>query len=198
MQVSPHWASWLLMKRIRTIMIVNVAVAVLMGILAPMRRAISWNGSLIAELILFLLVVSAVGAIITVPLVLVQIYLYPKKHGLWYAWEKRSHGQVRDVGQLPAHLRYPPSPEMASLRTHWQRTLSRKTTRTRLFEGMAATESVSRAALLLTVAENMDRSGKKEAARTCYRQIIDRFAATPEAQEAERRIEAIVRDDRTD
>jgi hypothetical protein len=187
-----NWAGWFLPKRLRTIMIVNLAVAVLMGILMPARPAIARNGSVIANTILLLLGASVIGAVLTVPMVLVQMYLYPKKRGLWHVWENGPNRRSGVDGGLPAHVRYPRSPEATSLRSHWQRVLSAKTPRTQLFEAAPATESVSRAALLLTVAQQMETSGKKEAARTCFRQIIDRFAATPEAHEAARRIDALV------
>jgi hypothetical protein len=191
MEVSRHWSSWLLPKRLRTIMIVTVVVAVLMGILIPLRPAIARNASSVAGTIVYLLVVSPIGAIVIALPVLVQMYLYPKKQGLWYAWKTRSQRPARSGVQFPAHVRYPRSPETALLRSQWQRVLSQRTPRTRLFEGVRSTDAVSRAALMLTVGARLEAAGKKEAARTCYEQIIDRFANTLEAHEAAARIEAL-------
>jgi hypothetical protein len=192
MDLHHSWARWFLPKRLRTIMIVNLAVAILMGVVMAARPAIARNGSAIANMMLLLLAVSILGAILTLPMAVVQMYLYPKKRGLWYTWENApKHPAGLDDG-VPRHVRYPRSAEATWLRSHWQRVLSVKTPRTRLFENAPARESVSRAALLLTVAHQMEASGKKDAARECYRQIIDRFAATPEAHEAARRMDGTV------
>jgi hypothetical protein len=191
MNASPRQAMWLFPRRLRTIMIVNVVVAVFMVTLIWLNGGAGGRGSLIMSTIMLLLALSVIGAIITLPMVLVQMYLYPKKHGLWYAWENRSQRGLDAGPQVPAHILYPRSAAAAALRSQWERLLSTKTVRTRLFEGGPATDSVSRAALLLTVAEQMEQAGKKEAARTCYRQIIDRFGATREAEEAAQRVDAL-------
>jgi hypothetical protein len=197
MQLSRQRARSFLPQRLRTIMIANLGVAMLMGILMPMRGAFATNASLIANTILLLLSVSIIGAVLTVPMILVQMYLYPKNLGLWYSWQHGPRRREYAGGDAPAHVRYPRSAEAASLRAEWKRVLSEKKTRTRLFEGAPVAGSVSRAALLMTVAARLEESGKREAARTCYRQIIDRFGAAPEAPEAARRIESIAREEHT-
>ena len=48
-------------------------------------------------------------------------------------------------------------------------------------------------ALLLNVAVKLEGSGKREAAETCYRQIVERFAGSPPAREAAQRLASITR-----
>ena len=101
MHASQRRAMSLMPRRLRTIMIVNVVVAVFMVILTWLNAGVGGRGNLIASTILLLLALSAIGAIITVPMVLVQIYLYPKNHGLWYAWENRSERGLYASTQVP-------------------------------------------------------------------------------------------------
>lgn len=71
------------------------------------------------------------------------------------------------------------------------RPLADGTHRTRLFEEADDPESVSRPALLLKVAHDFERSGKRGAAERCYQQIIQRFAGSGEAESARRRLSSL-------
>jgi hypothetical protein len=156
-----------------------------------MRGAAERLSYVLTAIVTTFLVVSILTIVIVVPLVLVQLYLYPRKQGVWYQWKHGARRPARDSGVLPAHRRYPGSAADFALRTSWEKTMSKQASRTRLFEAESAAESVSRPAILLTVAGRLERSGKKAAARTCYRQILERFGETKEAGNAELRLDSL-------
>ena len=60
--------------------------------------------------------------------------------------------------------------------------------RTQLFEHDDTAEAVSRPALLMSVAEEFEQSGKRQAAKRCYVQITQRFPESPQAREAAGRL----------
>jgi hypothetical protein len=137
-----------------------------------------------------LLVVLSILVVVVVPVVLLESYLYHKGKGVFYEW---THGTRRRRRARPAEraLEPDPSPEKAALRrTYGVEWSSRARLRSRLFQEAPPSETVSRAAILLTVAEQMEQSGRPDAARECYRQILRRFSHTQEARQAEERLGA--------
>jgi hypothetical protein len=180
------WMRIVIPSRLRTFMVVNCVVAILMSTLVLMRGSISpqmmWVIQSLVAIALSLFLIG-IG-----PVIMVQAYLYPKQCGVWYAWRHRKDRPRRDSDPTPAHLRHPPTLEALSLRSRFQRVLATKRARTRLFEEAAPTYAPTRAALMLNVADELELAGKKDSARTCYRQIVERFAGSPAAIEAAARL----------
>jgi hypothetical protein len=138
-----------------------------------------------------LLAVSAVLvllAVIGLPLLWVEQYLYSKQKGFWYARQMGvSRRRPRPLAAQPP--REPLSRELALLREAFgAKWLTRRRLQASLFGAAPRAEPVSRASLLLNVAENLERSGKREAARRCYRQIVQQFSDTEEARQAAERL----------
>jgi hypothetical protein len=175
-------------QRLRTYLIVNVVIAILMGIVLAVRTELRTGRYLLIDVGLILLFSSALAALTFGQLALVEIYLYRKRKGMWYDWKNGPRRQHPDRVSDPHEV------------AHWKNEarrarLSRQDPppadgrdRTRLFEAADPTEKVSRASLLLKIADKLERSGKREAAEECYRQIVQRFADSPEAAHAAQRL----------
>ncbi len=106
------WAGirWLIPSRLRTFMIVNLVVAIVMGVLVPMRPVIAKYSSGLAYLSLVLLSFSVAAILVVGPWALVQAYLYPKKCGVWYAWR---NGTKRPETRIEIGARAPRAPTLA-------------------------------------------------------------------------------------
>jgi hypothetical protein len=136
------------------------------------------------------LVLALLAAVTIGPLALVQLYLYPKKQGLWYRWV---HGHRRRPDEFvftASEVRYRKLVAAASAPNARDDAL-RSRSRTALFETTAESAPVSRATLLFTVANKLESSGKKEAAQECYKQIVERFAGSAEARDATERLRSM-------
>ena len=148
-------------------MIVNVLVAIAMAAFVTLPGVF---------------ILAVVGILVCWPLVVVETYLYRKKKGVYYQWKEAPQRPPRDL--VPRHRirRYAQTAEAE--------TAQKSRARTRLFESSSATAPVSRASLLLTVGDELAEAGKNEAAQKCYRQILERFAGTPEAEQASRHLKS--------
>jgi hypothetical protein len=169
----------MLPKRIRTYLIVNIVIAILLVVFMAMRASIA--------LLLFIV------ALMVVPLVLVEIYLYPKKKGIWYDLKHGTRHREPDFAALPGELVRRKSEALRARLARGEEPISSGEDRTKLFESSPGEGPVSRAALQLNVAVTLERSGKREAAERSYRQIIERFADSPPAREAAQRLASMAR-----
>jgi len=169
-------------------MIVNVLVAMVMALFLNFKKQIITGAYFLVDIAQIVLVLALVGIVVCGPLVLVEIYLYRKKKGVFFQWTAGPARPPRDIVTRHAFRRYP--------RTLEAGTADQNRVRTQLFESSSATDPVSRAALLLTVGDKLAEAGKKEAAQRCYRQILERFAGTPEAQDAAQRLKSSARSGR--
>jgi hypothetical protein len=168
-------------SRIRTIMIVTASVALILSLGRSVFTYLYFHRDVILlamGLFLFL------GVVVIVPLVWIEAYLYQKKKGVLYQWRNPPRAR-RPISAAelasPARL----SAEAAALRKAYGEGWSfRKRQRSRLFETATQSDNVSRATLLLTVAEKLERKGRRDAAMGCYRQIVQRFPETDQARDA--------------
>jgi hypothetical protein len=170
----------LIPTRIRTLMILNVVVALAMVVFLNFATQIGAGANSLVAIAQIVFVLSLLGVVLFAPLVLVEIYLYKRKKGVFFQWTVSPARPPRDV--IPKHRirRYP--------RTAKAETAHNTRARTQLFESSSVAAPVSRASLLLNVGDELAEAGKKEAAQKCYRQILERFAGTPEAQAASRHL----------
>jgi hypothetical protein len=173
----------LIPSRIRTIMVANVPVALALVLFINFKTQVINVAYRFADASWLVLVYALFAILMTAPVALVEVYLYRKKKGVVY-----------DLIIAPPRRRREPVPRLGGRR--YPRTSQSESTtpsrpRTRLFESSSATESVSRPALLLSVGDKLARSGKNEAARRCYQQIIERFAGAREAQDASMRLKSL-------
>ena len=177
-------------QRIRTYLICNLALAVLMAVVLAVRTELRSGHFLIIDifLIIFYAVVLASGTV--GPFALIEIYLYRQKKGIWYEWKNQTRRPPRDQATSAAQLQHWKSEAHRVRLAQGSEPARSQSNRTRLFEPNDATDPVSRAALLMIVADKLERSGKREAAERCYVQITERFADSPEACEAARRLSA--------
>ena len=178
----------LIPSRIRTLMIVNVLVALAMALFLNFKKQIITGAYLLVDIAQIVLVLALLGIVVTVPLVLVEFYLYRKKKGVLYQWTAAPARPPRDIVTSRRFRRYPRTLEAGAA--------DNNRVRTQLFESSSATDPVSRAALLLTVGDKLAEAGRKEAAHRCYRQILERFAGTAEAQDAAQRLKSPARSGR--
>jgi hypothetical protein len=169
-------------SRIRTFMVANVVVAIVMVLFLNFKSEFLTGAEFLVGVARVVLILAVLGTMIAGPLIVVEVYLYRMKKGVFFQWTAASPPPPRDIIARPRISRYPrPAAEDLVPDTR---------VRTRLFESDSATDTVSRAALLLTVGNKLAVEGKKKAAERCYRQILERFADTPEALEASRLLES--------
>jgi hypothetical protein len=133
---------------------------------------------------------SVLGSLIVGPFALIEIYLYRQKKGVWYEWKNQTRRPLRDLAMSPEERQHWKSEAYRARLAQSGEPSQNHGDRTRLFEPTNAPDPVSRAALLMTVADTLERSGKREAAERCYLQITERFANSPQAEEAGRRLAA--------
>jgi hypothetical protein len=172
----------LIPSRIRTLMIANVVVALAMALFLNFKTQIVTSAYLLVGIAQIILVLAVLGIMVTAPLALVEFYLYRKKKGVLFQLTAAPPRPPREIVTRPRIRSYSRNLEAESA--------DKNRVRTQLFESSSATDPVSRAALLLTVGDKLAQAGKKEAAQRCYRQILERFGGTPEAQDAARRLQS--------
>jgi hypothetical protein len=178
----------ILPQRLRTYLLVNVVIAILMGVVLAVRTELRSGRFFFIDIILILAFASALAALTVGPLALVEIYLYRKNKGVSYDWITRFRRPRGDRVIDPCEIRYRKTEARRVRIARGDPPPADGRDRTRLFEATDSTGTVSRASLLLTVADNLERTGKKEAAGRCYRQIVQRFADSPEAEHAAQRL----------
>jgi hypothetical protein len=176
-------------RRLRTYLIVNAVMAILMVFVMALRTELRTGRYLFIDIGLILVYSSVLAALVVGPFALVEIYLYRKKKGIWYEWKTGTRRPPHAFATNPDELRHWKLEAYRARLSRGDLASTRKRERTRLFEAKSQSDPISRAALLLRVADKLELSGKREAARRCYRQIIQRFADSPQARDAARRLE---------
>lgn len=180
-------------KRIRTYLILNVASAFLLVVIMAVRPHLKSGRHLIADLMMVFAFLVFFATIVVLPLVLVEIYLYRKKKGVWYDMKQEPRRPAPDFAAPLGELDRRKNEAFRGRLARGEELITSGEDRTQLFESKPGDGSVSRAALLLNVAVKLEGSGKREAAETCYRQIVERFAGSPPAREAAQRLASITR-----
>jgi len=178
----------MLPQKIRTYLIVNIVTAILMGIVMAARTGLRTGRYLVIDIGLMLFFSSALAAVCIGPFALVEMYLYRKGKGIWYQWQRAGTPVPQYSAATAEELRQRKSEAIHLRLKRGDEPPARGTARTQLFESITQSQTVSRAALLLTMADKLEQSGKKEAAERCYRQIMQRFPDSPQAVEAGRRL----------
>jgi hypothetical protein len=178
----------LLPQRIRTYVILNVAMALLMAVVMGVRTELRSGRFLFIDIFLIIFYASVLASVFVGPFALIEIYLYRMKKGVWYEWKNQTRPPLHDLAMSPEERRHWKSEALRTRLARGAQPTQRDSDRTRLFEPITMADSVSRAALLMTVADKLERSGKREAAERCYVQITERFADSPQAEAAGRRL----------
>ena len=80
----------MLPKHIRTYMILELSIAVLMAVVLAVRAELHAREFLLIDYLLFCFYTLALAAIFFGPLGIVECYLYRQKKGVWYAWKTRN------------------------------------------------------------------------------------------------------------
>jgi hypothetical protein len=180
----------MLPQRIRTYLYFNLALAVLMAVVMAVRTELRSGHFLFVDIFLIIFYASVLASLTLGPFALIEMYLYGRKKGVWYEWKNQTRRPLSDLAMSPEERRHWKSEAyLARLALSGEPTQNHRN-RTALFERNHSVDPVSRAALIMTVADTLERSGKREAAERCYVQITERFAGSPEAPEAERRLSA--------
>jgi hypothetical protein len=175
-------------RSIRTYLTVNLALAVLMAIVMAVRSELRSGRFLFIDIFLIIFYALVLASLTVGPFALIEIYLYRKKKGVWYEWKNGTRRQPHELAANAAELQHWKSEAFRARLARGAEPSQSGRDRTRLFEPNDAADPVSRAALLMTVADKLERSGKREAAERCYLQITQRFAGSPQAQEAAQRL----------
>jgi hypothetical protein len=175
-------------RSIRTYLTVNLALAVLMAIVMAVRSELRSGRFLFIDIFLIIFYALVLALLAVGPFALIEIYLYRKKKGVWYEWKNGTRRQPHELSANAAELQHWKSEAIRARLARGAEPSQSGSNRTRLFEPNDAADPVSRAALLMTVADKLERSGKREAAERCYLQITQRFADSPQAQEAAQRL----------
>ena len=163
--------------RIRDLMIVNAVLAIVLAAAIALKS--------------FAPMIAGVVVVVVLPLALVESYLYRKKKGTWHRWRH----PVKPRPHYAATISPPPYPRIEPF--PWAGGSlpgdppSPARSRTRLFESGDASDPVSRASILLKVANRLETSGSVGAAVKIYQQVIDEFADAPEALNAAQRLQSI-------
>ncbi len=177
-------------QRIGTYLYVNLALAVLMAVVMAGRTELRSGRFLFVDIFLIIFYASVLASLTVGPFALIEIYLYRKKKGVWYEWKNSTRLPHRNLAMSPEERQHWKSEAYRTRLARGTEPALSHTKRTRLFEPNDAADPVSRAALLMTVADKLERTGKREAAERCYLQITQRFTDSPQAEEAGRRLAA--------
>jgi hypothetical protein len=180
-------------KRIRTYLILNIVFALIMVVVMAMRTDLRTGRHLVLNVVSIIFLSSFLAALAALPLALVEIYLYPKKKGVWYDLKRGPRRPAPDFAADRGELVRRKSEALKARLARGEEPKMRREVRSNLFESSSGEGPVSRAALQLNVAVRLERSGKREAAERSYRQIIERFADSPPAREAAQRLASMAR-----
>jgi hypothetical protein len=161
-----------------------------MAVVMIVRTELKSGKFFLIDYLLFSFYTLILAVIFFGPLGIVETYLYRQKKGVWYAWKTRTRnrGHARERN-LDERRRWKNAAVLARLSRSSQPE-DEPRNRTSLFPTETSGDAVSRAALLMRVADRFERSGKREAADRCYREIAERFGNSPQAGEAARRLSA--------
>jgi hypothetical protein len=161
-----------------------------MAVVMAVRTNLRSGRFLFVDTFLIIFYASVLASLTVGPFALIEIYLYRQKKGLWYEWKNQTRPTRRDLAMSPEERQHWKSEACRARLAQDGEPTQNHSNRTRLFEPNNAADPVSRAALLMTVADTLERSGKREAAERCYLQITQRFGDSPQAEEAGRRLAA--------
>jgi hypothetical protein len=175
-------------RRIRSYLTVNLALAVLMAIVMAVRSELKGGRFLVIDYLLFCFYILTLAVIFFGPLGVVESYLYSQKKGTWYAWKHRTNSRRRDRARNLEERRAWKNEAIRARLFRGDVFHDNSANRQRLFASSTPADATSRPAILMTVAERFEREGKREAAERCYLTITERFADSPQAVEAARRL----------
>jgi hypothetical protein len=175
-------------RHIRTYLTFNLVMAVLMAVVMVVRTELKSGKFLLIDYLLFSFYTLILAVIFFGPLGIVETYLYRQKKGVWYAWKTRTRNRRLDRERNLDERRYWKNAAVLARLSRSDKPEDEPRDRTSLFPTESSGDTVSRAALLMRVADRFERSGKREAADRCYLEISERFASSPEAAEAARRL----------
>ncbi len=175
-------------KHIRTYLTVNLALAVFMAVVMAVRAELRTGRHILIDGFLIIFYSTVLASLFFGPFAIVEIYLYRRKKGTWYEWKHQTRARRSDRSMSPDERWYWRS-EAYRVRTALAPKLrAERRPRTQLFQEQDPVDAVSRPAILMTVADRFERSGKREAAERCYVQVVERFPDSPQAKEAARRL----------
>jgi hypothetical protein len=174
-------------RHLRTYLTFNLVLAVVMAVVLAVRMELKTGRYAVIDFLLFGFYILILCSIFFGPLGIVEIYLYRRQKGVWDAWRTRSRvDRVRS--RSIEERRYWKNAAILARLSRKHKPVDSEISRTGLFARSVNDESVSRAALLMKVADAFERSGKREAADRCYLEIAQRFTCAPEVSEAARRL----------
>jgi hypothetical protein len=174
-------------RRIRSYLTFNLVIAVIMAIVMAVRAELKTGHFLLVDFLLFAFYSVVLSSLFFGPLGIVELYLYRQKKGVWYEWKNRTRHSRRDRAIDLEERRHWKNEAVRTRLSRGDLLEDGTTDRTGLFASGTA-DAVSRPALLMTVADRFEREGKREAAERCYLQITQRFANSPQAAVATRRL----------
>ena len=178
-------------QRIRSYLTLNLSLAVVMAVVMAVRAELTTGRFLVIDFLLFAFYSLVLSSVFFGPFGVIEVYLYRRKKGAWYEWKNRTRQGRGDRAMNLAERSYWKSEAFRARLSRGNHPRAEDLrNRTRLFETGDPADPVSRAALLMNVADKLERSGKREAAERCYVEITERFADSPQAAEAARRISA--------
>ena len=183
--------SVMLPRRLRTYLTINLVFAVAYAVALAILSELRTGHYLLIDIGMLLFAVAMVALVTLGPILLTEAWLWSREQGFWYNWKNRKIN--RKKASYPSHYelrRHQRDAYVARMRRGGA-PVADGTHRTRLFQEANDPESVSRPALLLKVAYNFERSGKRGAAARCYRQVVQRFAGSREAEAARHRLASL-------
>jgi hypothetical protein len=175
-------------RRIRSYLAVNLVLAVVMAIVMVVRAELKTGRFTVIDFLLFSFYSAVLTSLFFGPLGIVEIYLYHRKKGVWYEWKNRTRHPRRDRALNQEERRYWKNEAVFARLCRGDAADDGSAIRSSLFASSTAADAASRPAILMTVAERFERAGKREAAERCYLTITERFAGSPQAAEAARRL----------
>jgi hypothetical protein len=181
-------ATFLIPRHIRSYLTVNLVLAIVMTIVMVLRAQLKMSGFTVIDFLLFCFHSAVLTALFCVPAGLVESYLYRQKKGVLYEWRNRTRRRHRDRAWNREERRYWKNEAVCARLGQGDAPDDGSVNRTGLFASGTAADASSRPAILMTLAERFEREGKRGAAERCYITITERFADSPQAMEAARRL----------
>jgi hypothetical protein len=180
-------------KRIQTYLTLNLVLSVLMAIILAVRTELRTGRYFIIDAFLIIFYSAVLASLFAGPFGIVEHYLYRRKKGVWYKWKNRARRRGRDRTISALERRHWKSEAYRARLSLGSDAQPESRERTRLFQEASTADPVSRPALLMSIADRFERSGKREAAERCYLQIKQRFPQSPQANEAARRLSSLAK-----
>jgi len=175
-------------KHIRTYLTFNLALAVFMAVVLAVRAELRTGRYLLIDGFLIIFYATVLASLFFGPLGVVELYLYCRKKGALYEWKNQTRARRSDRSMSSEERWYWKSEAYRARLALGPQPPADRRARTRLFQERNPAEGVSRPAILMTVADRFERTGKREAAERCYVQIVERFPDSPQAKEAAQRL----------